>query len=131
MGLNVNNTRLAIGNIIKGIYKNILKINVSSSTQNSWVNKLSVRNTTLYNFLITVIGPKISIINTSVLVQGLYLSVLGRNETISESSKLISIFNDELRKYGSKDRALRKMISYFVGLSSVRNYCRQLGIRAS
>lgn len=130
MGLNVNNTRIAISNIISGVYKNILKINVSSMTQNSWINRLSIRNTTLYSFLVSVISPKINLINTSMLIQGLYLSVLGRNVTITESSKLISIFNEELRKYGSKERALRKMVSYFVSLSSVRNYCNQLGISA-
>lgn len=130
MGLNVNNTRALIGNIISNVYKNILRVNASSNTINSWINRLSIRNTTLYYFLVSVISPKISIINTSVLAHGLYLSVLGRNSTISESSKLISIFNEELRKYGSKERALKKMINYFVNLSSVKNYCDKLGINS-
>lgn len=122
--------RNGIKEIISRVYKNILKINVSSSTSNSWVNKLSSRQSTLYDFLTSVIAPKINQLNTTSLAQYLYPSILGRSATTTESSRLVSAFNDELRNYGSKERALKKMLTYFVKMSSVVSYCNKLGIKA-
>lgn len=125
-----NSLRGEIKSIVAAIYRNIIKVSVSSSTLNSWTNKLFTRQTTLYNFLVSVISPKINTINITNLSQMLYVSVLGREATISESSKLVSTFNEELRKYGSKERALKKLVTYFVKTSSIVRYCNKLGIRA-
>ena len=88
------------------------------------------KQSTLYDFLVSVITPKINLLNTTTLAQSLYLSVLNRQATINEYSKLVSVFNEELRQYGSKERALKKMLTYFVKMSSVVSYCNKLGIKA-
>ncbi len=121
--------RTEIKDIIYKVYKNILNTNVSSSVSNSWANKLSTKQSTLYDFLVSVITPKINQLNTTSLVQYLYPSILGRSATTSESSKLVSTFNEELRKYGSKERALKKMITYFVKMSSIVSYCNKLDVK--
>lgn len=125
-----SSSREEIKNIVSKVYKNILKTNASSSTLNSWTNKLSTKQSTLYDFLVSVITPKINLLNTTTLAQYLYLSVLDRQATISESSKLVSVFNEELRQYGSKERALKKLLTYFVKMSSIVSYCNKLGIKA-
>ena len=122
--------RNAIKEIVSRVYKNILRVNVSSSTLNSWTNKLSSKQSTLYDFLTSVITPRINQLNTTSLARYLYQSILGRSATTTESSRLVSTFNDELRNYGSRERALRKMVTYFVKMSSVVSYCNKLGIKA-
>ncbi len=125
-----NSLRDEIKSVVLAVYKNIIKVSVNSSTLNSWTNKLFSRQTTLYSFLVSVISPKISSINITNLAQMLYVSILGREASISESSKLVSTFNEELRQYGSKERALKKLITYFVKTSSIVRCCNKLGIRA-
>ena len=124
------NSRTEIKNIVTRIYKNILETNYSSSTLNSWINKLATKQTTLYNFLLSIISPKINSLNVTTLIKSLYLGVLDREPTINESSKLLTVFNDELRQYGSKDRALKKLLTYFVKTSSIVRYCNQLGVNS-
>ena len=125
-----SSSRDEVKNVISRVYKNILKSSVNSSTLNLWTNKLLAKQSTLYDFLVSFITPKINLLNTTTLAQSLYLSVLNRQATINEYSKLVSVFNEELRQYGSKERALKKMLTYFVKMSSVVSYCNKLGIKA-
>lgn len=119
-----------VKDMISRIYKNVLNVKVGSNILTSWANKLLSKQSTLYNFLLAIIIPKINSLNVSSLVKSLYLGVVGRNSNIAESSKLISIFNDELRKYGSRERALKRMLTYFVKVNSVVNYCDKLSIKS-
>ena len=125
-----SNNRNEIKNMVTKIYKNIVETGYGSSTLNSWINKLASKQTTLYNFLLSVISPKINTLNVTNLVKSLYLGILDRNPTANESSKLITVFNDELRKYASKDRALRKMLTYFVKTSVITRYCNLLNMNS-
>lgn len=118
-----------VKNFVARVYKSIFKKNIDNSTLISWTNKLLTKQTTVYNFLISVTISKINSVNISTIVQSLYMGVLGRIPNISESSKLISVFNNELRKYGSKERALKGMLIYFVKMSSIVSYCNKLGLR--
>lgn len=119
-----------VKDMVSRVYKSVLKVKAGSNILTSWANKLLTKQSTLYNFLISIISSKINSLNVSSLVQSLYMGVLGRNANIGESSKLISVFNDELRKYGSKERALKRMLTYFVKVSSVVSYCNKLSIKA-
>lgn len=118
-----------VKDMLSRIYKNVLKVKAGSNILTSWANKLLTKQSTLYNFLVSITLSKINNLNASSLVQSLYLGVLGRNANIDESSKLISVFNDELRKYGSRERALKRMLTYFVKVSSVVSYCNKLSIK--
>lgn len=118
-----------IKSMVSSVYKTVVKVSANSNLINSWTNRLYSKQTSLYGFLFSVISPKINLISISTLINLLFLSILGREATIIESSKLISVFNDELRKYGSKERALKKLLSYFVKISSIEKYCNKLNIR--
>lgn len=121
--------RAEIKSMVSSVYKTVVKVSANSNLINSWTNRLYSKQTSLYGFLFSVISPKINLISISTLINLLFLSILGREATIIESSKLISVFNDELRKYGSKERALKKLLSYFVKISSIEKYCNKLNIR--
>lgn len=125
---NSSNNREDVEKIVRYVYNNILKISIDVYTLNLWVNRLVTKQSTLNNFLVTVISPNINSLSTLTLVQNLYVGVLNRQPTISESSDLVSIYNKELRKYGSKERALSKMILAFVKSSSISKFCKSIGI---
>lgn len=118
-----------VKNFVARVYKNIFKRNIDNSTLVSWTNKLLTKQVTVYNFLISCTLSKINSVNISTLIQSLYLGIIGRAPSISESSKLVSVFNSELRKYGSKERALKGMLTYFVKMSSIVSYCNKLGLK--
>ncbi len=47
---NSSNVRNEIESIVRYVYVNILKSNISSDTLNSWVNRLTSKQVTLYDF---------------------------------------------------------------------------------
>ncbi len=119
-----------IKNLVYRVFKTVLGVNPSMNTINLWTNKLYTKQTTLYNFLVDILSPRINSFSVNTLVKNLYTGVLCKEVSANEISKLTAVFNDELRKYGSKERALKKMISYFVKMSSVVSYCNKLKINA-
>lgn len=123
-------SRDEIKNLVYRVFKTVLGVNPNMNTINLWTNKLSTKQTTLYNFLVDIISSRINSFSINTLVRNLYTGVLGKEVSSNEISKLTIVFNDELRKYGSKERALKKMISYFVKMSSVVSYCNKLKISA-
>lgn len=127
---NSSNVRNEIESIVRYVYVNILKSNISSDTLNSWVNRLTSKQVTLYDFLFTVISPNINSLSISTLIQNLYIGILGKDISITKNSELVAVFNNELRKYGNKKRALRKVLLSFVGDASLKKYCKRLGINA-
>lgn len=127
---NSSNVRNEIESIVRYVYVNILKSNISSDTLNSWVNRLTSKQVTLYDFLFTVISPNINSLSISTLIQNLYIGILGKNISMTKNSELVAVFNNELRKYGNKKRALRKVLLSFVGDASLKKYCKRLGINA-
>ena len=102
---NSSNVRNEIESIVRYVYVNILKSNISSDTLNSWVNRLTSKQVTLYDFLFTVISPNINSLSISTLIQNLYIGILGKDISITKNSELVAVFNNELRKYGNKKRA--------------------------
>ena len=122
--------RNEIESIVRYVYVNILKSNISSDTLNSWVNRLTSKQVTLYDFLFTVISPNINSLSISTLIQNLYIGILGKDISMTKNSELVAVFNNELRKYGNKKRALRKVLLSFVGDASLKKYCKRLGINA-
>ncbi|BAK56318.1 hypothetical protein SFBM_0540 [Candidatus Arthromitus sp. SFB-mouse-Japan] len=127
---NSSNVRNEIESIVRYVYVNILKSNISSDTLNSWVNRLTSKQVTLYDFLFTVISPNINSLSISTLIQNLYIGILGKDISMTKNSELVAVFNNELRKYGNKKRALRKVLLSFVGDASLKKYCKRLGINA-
>lgn len=125
---NSSNVRNEIESIVRYVYVNILKSNISSDTLNSWVNRLTSKQVTLYDFLFTVISPNINSLSISTLIQNLYIGILGKDISMTKNSELVAVFNNELRKYGNKKRALRKVLLSFVGDASLKKYCKRLGI---
>ena len=127
---NSSNVRNEIESIVRYVYVNILESNISSDTLNSWVNRLTSKQVTLYDFLFTVISPNINSLSISTLIQNLYIGILGKDISMTKNSELVAVFNNELRKYGNKKRALRKVLLSFVGDASLKKYCKRLGINA-
>ena len=127
---NSSNVRNEIESIVRYVYVNILKSNISSDTLNSWVNRLTSKQVTLYDFLFTVISPNINSLSISTLIQNLYIGILGKDISMTKNSELVAVFNNELRKYGNKKRALQKVLLSFVGDASLKKYCKRLGINA-
>ncbi len=125
---NSSNVRNEIESIVMYVYVNILKSNISSDTLNSWVNRLTSKQVTLYDFLFTVISPNINSLSISTLIQNLYIGILGKDISMTKNSELVAVFNNELRKYGNKKRALQKVLLSFVGDASLKKYCKRLGI---
>ncbi|AID44487.1 Hypothetical protein SFBmNL_00579 [Candidatus Arthromitus sp. SFB-mouse-NL] len=125
---NSSNVRNEIESIVRYVYVNILKSNISSDTLNSWVNRLTSKQVTLYDFLFTVISPNINSLSISTLIQNLYIGILGKDISMTKNSELVAVFNNELRKYGNKKRALQKVLLSFVGDASLKKYCKRLGI---
>lgn len=123
-----SNSRNGVKDLVERAYREILQYTGNSKAVSTWTNRLTTKQISLYNFLLEVVRSRSYPLSTSVLAQALYVTVFGRRITMSESSKLVSIYNTELRKYGSRDRASNNMIAYFVKTSSVKTKCKQLNI---
>lgn len=117
-----------IRSMLISIYGNIFNKPIEQDILDKWVNMLSTKQSNLYDFLINIISPNISTLNIVTVIRGLYLGVLKRLPNMNENSKLVSIFNNDLREYGSRDRAFKKMLQEFVKNTSVKRYCSRLGI---
>lgn len=126
---NVSNIRSEIENIVRYVYVNILKLNINNDTLNLWVNRLTSKQVTLYDFLYTVISPSINSLSISSLIQNLYIGILGNHISTSKNSELVSIYNNELRRYGNKKRAFKKVLLSFINDDSLKKYCNRLGIK--
>ncbi|BAK81008.1 hypothetical protein [Candidatus Arthromitus sp. SFB-rat-Yit] len=126
---NVSNIRSEIENIVRYVYVNILKLNINNDTLNLWVNRLTSKQVTLYDFLYTVISPSINSLSISTLIQNLYIGILGKYISTSKKSELVSIYNNELRIYGNKKRAFKKVLLNFINDDSLNKYCNRLGIK--
>ena len=87
---NSSNVRNEIESIVRYVYVNILKSNISSDTLNSWVNRLTSKQVTLYDFLFTVISPNINSLSISTLIQNLYIGILGKDISITKNSEYIT-----------------------------------------
>lgn len=119
----------SVKNFVSRVYKNVVKREMDNSTLISWTNKLLTKQITVYNFLVSISSSEINSVNISTLIQSIYMGMIGRMPNVSETSKLVSVFNSELRKYGSKERALRGMLTYLVKMSAIVSYCNKLGLR--
>lgn len=123
-----NTNRNEVRNMLISIYVNIFDKPIGSDVLELWVNMLVTKQSSLYDFLVSIIAPGINSLNIVTVIRGLYLGVLKRLPTMNENSRLVSIFNDELREYGARERALKKMIQTFVKNLSVKRYCSRLKI---
>ncbi|EIA26431.1 hypothetical protein SFB5_271G0 [Candidatus Arthromitus sp. SFB-5] len=65
---------------------------MSSDTLNSWVNRLTSKQVTLYDFLFTVISPNINSLSISTLIQNLYIGILGKDISMTKNSELVACF---------------------------------------
>ncbi len=123
-----NSNREDIRHIVSSVYSNILNRSINSSSLDNWTNKLMSKQISLYDFLISVLIQDANSINIMNLIQSLYSIILKRKPNMIENSQLVSAFNTELRRYGSRERALRKMLTSFVKSSNISKYCTKIGI---